>query len=420
LCLQERLFYLVGFKSVKTIDVVEPKKRIETIDVLRGFALLGIIFNNILYFSGYAFLPFDRLRQLPNSQLNDVIYYLIDLFVTAKFYTLFSMLFAVGFYLQFSKYRNDPVDFLNTYRRRILILSFVGLIHSLIWFGDILLTYTIIISALIFFRDVKVKNLLRWSLFFFLLPFVIDAALIPFSHLIVSMSPKYASTFSYVNYPDMTPDAVTDIFQHGTFLDVFRLNLHNIVWKYVGTISSGRFLKLLAIFLLGYYLASIHFFTKNEKSNLLLISSFIIGFTTTISAQMMGGSQYQFPPTWSNIIFKLLFLIGQISICLFYIVSIRKVSQISAGEKLLQYLKPVGRMALTNYLSQTIICIVIFYNVGFDLFGRVSLVSSVGVAILILIFQIIASNFWLKYFRFGPLEWGWRCLTYKQLIKLRC
>ena len=123
---------------------IDPKNRIEIFDILRGFAILGIIFNNILYLSGYAFIPFDDLRQFPNFQLNENIYQFLDIIITAKFYTLFSILFAVGFYLQFSKHRKDPIDFLRTYRRRLFILLLIGLIHILIWFGDILLIYAMI------------------------------------------------------------------------------------------------------------------------------------------------------------------------------------------------------------------------------------------------------------------------------------
>ena len=117
---------------MKTIEPIDPQKRIEILDVLRGFALLGIIFNNILYFSGYSFISFDDLRQFPNFQLNENIYHFLDTVITAKFYTLFSLLFAVGFYLQFNKQRENPNDFLRTYGRRLLILLIIGLIHSLI------------------------------------------------------------------------------------------------------------------------------------------------------------------------------------------------------------------------------------------------------------------------------------------------
>jgi len=153
-----------------TLTPIDPQERIEILDILRGFALLGILFNNMLYFSGYAFVPFDNLKQIINFPLSENIYYFLDIVITAKFYTLFCILFAVGFYIQFSKHREYPSDFLRTYRRRLTILFLIGIIHNLIWFGDILLLYSIMAFILILFRNMKTKNLLRWSIFIILLP----------------------------------------------------------------------------------------------------------------------------------------------------------------------------------------------------------------------------------------------------------
>lgn len=124
---------------MKTFAPIEPKQRIEILDILRGFALLGIIFNNMQYLSGYAFTPFDTLKEIINFKLNEDVYHLLDIIITAKFYTLFSFLFATGFYIQLSKHTEDSTDFLKTYRRRLFILLVIGAVHSLIWFGDILL-----------------------------------------------------------------------------------------------------------------------------------------------------------------------------------------------------------------------------------------------------------------------------------------
>jgi len=105
--------------------------------------------------------------------------------------------------------------------------------------------------------------------------------------------------------------------------------------------------------------------------------------------------------------------------CIAYITIIYRIVQTSIGKRILQYLIPMGRMALSNYLFQTIMMIVIFYNFGFNLFGKISLVQTSGIAILILVMQIICSNIWLRHFRFGPFEWLWRSLTYRKWIKIR-
>ena len=96
---------------------IDPNKRIEIIDILRGFALLGIIFMNMSFFSGYMFMPFEELKQISDFELDDHLYNFLEITVSGKFYTIFSILFAVGFYIQFNKDRDRTVDFLRTYQR---------------------------------------------------------------------------------------------------------------------------------------------------------------------------------------------------------------------------------------------------------------------------------------------------------------
>ena len=397
---------------------IEPKQRIEILDILRGFALLGIIFMNMGFFSGYVFMPFDDLEQITDFQLDEKLYSFLDVIVTGKFYTLFSLLFAVGFYIQYEKNKEDSINFLKTYRRRLFFLLLIGFLHSLIWFGDILLVYSIFGFILILFRNVKSKNLILWSIFFLLFPLLIDLCLLPFSEALSSASPEKTAALAHVQYPDMTVEAVISTFQNGSIVDLFFLNIHNLVWKYLGYIPSGGYFKFLGIFLLGYYFASIELFTKKSKSSL-LITSLIVGLLATFLAKIIGGSSYMFPSTPLNMLYKFLVLAGQIFLCIFYITSISKIVQTSIGKKAFGYLIPVGRMALSNYLFQTIIMIIIFYNLGFNLIGKIGLLHTSGIAILILVSQIILSHIWLRHFKFGPLEWIWRSLTYKKRIDIR-
>ncbi|WKX76284.1 DUF418 domain-containing protein [Zobellia laminariae] len=363
-------------------------------------------------------MPFDDLKQITDFQLDEKLYSFLDVIITGKFYTLFSILFAVGFYVQYEKNKEDSINFLKTYRRRLFFLLLIGFLHSLIWFGDILLVYSIFGFILILFRNVKSKNLILWSIFFLLFPLLIDLCLLPFSEALSSASPDKTAALAHVQYPDMTVEAVISTFQNGSIVDLFFLNIHNLVWKYLGYIPSGGYFKFLGIFLLGYYFASIELFTKKTKSSL-LITSLIVGLLATFSAKIIGGSSYMFPSTPLNMLYKFLVLAGQIFMCIFYITSISKVVQTSIGKKAFGYLIPVGRMALSNYLFQTIIMIIIFYNFGFNLIGKIGLLHTSGIAILILVIQIILSHIWLRHFKFGPLEWIWRSLTYKKRIDIR-
>jgi uncharacterized protein len=111
---------------MQTFAPIDPKQRIEILDILRGFALLGIIFNNMLYLSGYAFTHFATLIQIVDFQSNEHLYHLLDIIITAKFYTLFSFLCATGFYVQLSRHTDDSNEYLKVYHRRLFILLILG------------------------------------------------------------------------------------------------------------------------------------------------------------------------------------------------------------------------------------------------------------------------------------------------------
>ena len=400
---------------MENLQPIDPGRRIEVLDVLRGFALLGILFNNILYFSGYSFQPFDELRNNSTFQLDEKLYYFLDIVITAKFYTLFSILFAVGFYLQLNRHANDSSDFLKTYRRRLFILLLIGVLHSLFWNGDILLMYSLLGFILLSFRNMKKEKLFRFAIFFIFLPAIIDLVLLPFTKASGAVQP----TLAHTTYPDMIPAAVMSTFKNGSVSDLFYLNIHHLIWKWLSYIPSGRMITIFGIFVLGYYLGSINFFEERVKSTKLLVLGLVVGLSTTVLAVTMGGNPYQFPPTLFNIAYKSLLDVGQISMCLFYVASIARLLHTTSGHKILCYLRPVGRMALTNYIFQSLICVFIFYNFGMNLFGEIGLVYVDCIAISVLIFQVILSNLWLNYFKFGPLEWVWRSLTYRKRIMIR-
>jgi uncharacterized protein len=200
------------------------------------------------YFSGYDFMPFAALKQVTNFQLDEKLYSFLDIIITAKFFTLFSILFAAGFYIQYNKRKEDSVNFLKMYRRRIFFLLIIGLIHSLIWSGDILFLYAIVAMILTLFRNVKSGNLIRWSMFFLILPFLFDFALFFFLQVPETNVTVNPVTLAHTSYPDMTPAAVIKTFQQGSFVEVFNLNIHNLVWKWIGYLPSGRLFTFLGFF----------------------------------------------------------------------------------------------------------------------------------------------------------------------------
>ena len=148
----------------QTIAPVAGKNRLEILDIVRGFAIFGIVIANIQSWSGYKFVPFELLETLPFYDYNQTLKYLFMFFIDTKFYTLFSLLFGIGFYLQFNKYRDKQDSFMQTYRRRLGFLIMFGAIHSFFWSGDILLIYGAVGLVFVLFRNLEPKKILFLSI----------------------------------------------------------------------------------------------------------------------------------------------------------------------------------------------------------------------------------------------------------------
>ena len=293
----------------------KPKQRVEVIDALRGFAILGILFANILSWSGIKFLPFTEIKQWPNFDLDLFVYHLIGIFVDTKFYTIFSILFGIGFYLQFNKNRNNQRDFMKIYYRRLGFLMIFGMIHAFFWSGDILFIYGMVGFVFVQFRNLKPKTLLIIASISFVLPILYDI-------IMLKTAPGYmvpGQRLALHTYYDISPEKLTEPFKNGTFWEVTKANFHNLKWRYFDLLPAGRVFKIFAFFILGFYMMSTDYFTKKAKSVKLLLVYIIAGLTLTLLSKHIKGSMGQFPSDWNDILYKILFSFGQVNMSLAYI-----------------------------------------------------------------------------------------------------
>ncbi len=393
----------------------KPKQRIEVIDALRGFAVLGILLANILSWSGIKYMPFSEIKQWPHLEVDLFVYHLNGILVDTKFYTIFSLLFGIGFYLQFNKNRNNQDSFMKIYYRRLGFLMLFGLIHMFFWSGDILFIYGVVALVFVQFRNIKPKTLLIIAGISFVIPLFIDVVML-------QVAPGFfvpGDRLALHTYLDITPVELTEPFKNGTFWDVTLANLHNIKWRYFDLLPSGRLFKILAFFILGFYLMATNYFTKKATSVKLLFVYLIVGLGLTILSKQVKGSMGQFPSDWNDILYKLLFSFGQVNMAFAYISILTIAYKSETGKKLMVGFKFVGRMSFSSYLSQTIFGILIFYSYGFGLFGTMTLWQVEVLAIAIYIVQILIAMAWLKHFSFGPLEWLWRSLTYGEFLSMK-
>ncbi|WP_300369292.1 DUF418 domain-containing protein [Hydrogenimonas sp.] len=399
----------------ETIRPISKSERIEVLDVIRGFAIFGILMANIQSWSGYKFMPFEVMQRLSYYEFNDILHHLFMIFIDTKFYTLFSLLFGIGFYIQFRKFRDEQTEFIKTYRRRLAFLMLFGAIHAFFWSGDILLIYGLVGFFFILFRNLPPKRLLLVAVFFYYVWVVKDIVIFNFFPDFIQ---HYQAT-SYKTYVDLSPEALMLRFQSGTFFEVLHANWHNLYWRYVDLFPAGRLSIVLALFLFGYYLMMIGYFQKWAKSKRLMLLFWIGGLFFTMLADQIGGSMSKFATEWMGVLYKIVAITGQILLTMAYVNTLTILYEKIPWRTMLHPLSYVGRMSFSNYIMHTLFGYLIFYPFFGQLFGKMSLVEILVLSIVLYTFQIGISWLWLKYFRFGPLEWLWRCLTYGKWFPLR-
>ena len=178
------------------------------------------------------------------------------------------------------------------------------------------------------------------------------------------------------------------------------------------------------MFLLGFYAYRRGYF-QNLKSHQpfirsVLVYGLVLGLVGNMAFTALAGKEAVIPPTAAGIAGVVSYAFGVPALALFFIALGRHaVAKAAWRRRLLAFLAPVGRMALTNYLLQTVICVFIFYGYGFGQFGKVGALAATLIALAVFLFQILTSALWLKYFSYGPMEWIWRQLTYRQRLNLR-
>ena len=394
---------------------VSLSERILFIDVLRGMALFGILAANMRGF----FAPLDvygYIQVLFHSRADMLAQGFIDTFIQGKFITIFSFLFGMGFAIQMSRAEARGVRFLGFYPRRLLALAIFGLIHGiLIWAGDILLTYALSGAILLLFRKRQQKTLLWWAGSLFSLPIVVST-----TFLILSRT-RFQRSWMFPKPPDMKKIyEIVNIYAHGSVRQILAQNW--VEWK--AALPTQLFaIYAVALFALGMWVWRAGVVQNLEQYRPVLKRvcawSLPIGivlnlYVATVFALIPPGARSVW--AWSA---GMLFLPSAHILSAGYISGL---ALIFLNERRRRYLQPfaaVGRMALTDYLMQSVLCTLFFYHYTTGLYGRVGPAVGLGITVVFFAAQVVLSNWWLKSHRFGPMEWLWRGLTYGKFPAMR-
>lgn len=390
--------------------------RIQTIDQIRGIALLGILIFNI---QTYAFFAFLRPEQVYNLGLDKPetygpLQFLINLLVKGQFYTIYSFLFGLGFYLMWQKNNQIGLNADKLFKRRLWSLLLIGLIHAFVfWFGDILHKYAILGFSLIYFNRKSVSYLIKWIIGLLLFMLVIQLALAIF----LPVTPQ--SIAANDKEFDKVIMEVLDTWKNGTVLQVFSMQKLGVAMGWFKSISGGMIsiIHFEILFLLGLIAGKTNIFQRVAELGAkftkwaLIILPFALAIKAIPSLDAMQIQLLPNQPTWEIFIDNISESVGSLILTFVYLVLLTSMLS-KHSSKLQTWIAHTGRMGLTNYLAQTLICILLLYGYGFGLGGKLSLLQSFLVAVSIYIFQIIYSNIWFKYYKIGPMEKLWRKMTY--------
>lgn len=407
-------------------------ERLPALDLLRGIAILAILLANIPYFSGPA--DWYVSRGSDNSLTDNVVVAVTLFAIDGKFITLFSILFGAGMALQVERARASLRPFVGYYLRRLAILLVIGLVHALfIWFGDILTAYALI--GLVAFA-------LSWCRKEVLLACLTAVWLWAYGclALMALLVAILGESFWEMPAPDPAPPSATSVSDSdpGT-VDAWCRRIRSMDWQeFVSREQQIRVYRdgtwrqmfynraiylltsavplvlvmgwyLLGCFLLGMVLMRQGIFHDVDAHRAWLRR--LIGFGLLVGVPLHGAgvAVYGFDPNSSYS--WLLNGFGALPMALAYLGFILFWSRTTCGLGLQRRLRAVGRMALTNYLMQSLLCTCLFYSYGLRLYGDVSRTAALAVVLAIWMLQLAVSPWWLRHFQLGPVEWLWRSLA---------
>jgi uncharacterized protein len=387
------------------------KDRIEIIDILRGFALLGII---IVHFTEqyYAGQPPDSAVGFGAKNIADnIVQGFSGIFVQGKFYMIFSFLFGLSFFIQLDK-SSGSSSFLIRFAWRLIVLFGIGFIHHLHYRGDILTIYAVLGFGLLLCYKLPEKPLLIIALF---LVFNVPSLGVRLYQAIF-----HVESNSFFSSDQKSLQLYFDTLKSGSYLDILNANFHEFRFKSDFQVSSGRIYITLGLFLLGLYAGRKNFFEKWEaqiswikkvcKTSLWAILGCIIFSVAFFGGMQLAGVTLSQSMQWA--IGGLVYDVFNTCLATFYVMGILLLFRKEKWKPRLMQLYALGRMGLTTYLMQTLFGFVVYFSPGLGLLGELGALPCLLIGLAVYVLQIVFSKWWLKNFRFGPVEWLWRSLTY--------
>lgn len=395
-------------ESLRIVDRTDTARtsidRLPLIDALRGFALAGVLLVNLGGFSLYYFMDDAGRAALPSAGFDAWARLAVQILVQDKALTLFSLLFGLGIAMQVERAEAAGAG-MKPVVRRLLVLLGIGLIHAhLFWWGDILTIYAAMAFALLCVRRLSDAALLIGALLLGLLWFVLAPVV---NAVMPDDFPEQAQVYAHT----------FDVFRHAGIADTLRQNIAVTHWMWWEMWSVFPF--VLARFMLGYWAGRKRLLQDPASHRGLLRGILIVGGLIGISSvvaiewiesmrlteSLLHGSRLD------EFGLRLLRRIGPLGMGVAYAAGFALLFLRPEWRRWLRLLAPAGRMALSNYLMQTLVCIWLFYGIGLGIGPSGGFVARLSVWAMLFGLQMAFSAWWLARFRLGPMEWVWRSIA---------
>jgi uncharacterized protein len=388
------------------------QERAGVLDALRGFALLGILISHVPDFSGYNFLTPFAQANLDTFGLDRPLATIFEFVIKDKFYSLFSLLFGIGFAVQLDSAAQRGTNFARHFGRRLAVLLIIGLAHASLWYGDILKDYALI--GLLLIPTARWKTVtVAWA----------TAAILTLRILWPSLMAVAVSGSDHqptATDPGGTFSRLTESFYGSDLMAMLAANAQLLTLKALQMVYAGKAVSILGMFLVGTLIGKLRLYrdliTHAGLFKRVLWLCAPVGVLGNIALVHLHATTPDFPPTPAWVLEQSLAALAVPALTLTYAAGF---ALVWGHSRILRALAPVGQTALTTYVSQTLICITLFYGIGLGFGGRIGLAGGAALSLLIFALQVLVSTLWLRHFRYGPLEWLWRRGTYGVPIAFR-
>jgi len=397
--------------------------RIHSVDALRGFSLAGIVIVHMVENYIGSMPPADAMAAANQGIIDGIVEGFIFLFIRGKFFALFSFLFGLSFFIQMDRAAEKGNRFEGRFLWRLILLLAIGFVHHLFYRGDILTIYALLGILLIPFYRMNPKWILALAGLLFL----------GAGRYIIFTVFGNQSFFSGVEFRPDNPAIIEyfNVIKSGSLTEVFSTNTtegHLMKLDFQLGVFGRGYLTF-GFFLLGLWIGKLKFFETfrdNRKKLLMglywsialfLVSMVLTGFLFSMANQ--GGEGGPDFASWTTMFALTAYDLSNIFMTFILILAFLLIYMKLKGERFLSKFTAYGRMALTNYVSQTIIGTAILYGWGMGYLGELRNIYTFLMGIAIIILQMLFSKWWLSKFKYGPLEWLWRSLTYFKVFPFK-